>query len=83
MSAVTVFQRAVLEFANLYNDWKIFRAGTKVCPSYASSCAIFNSLNFMVNYNNASADIAESQTADVILKMTIKLNELNILQLEP
>ena len=51
---------------------------TKVRPSYDQSCAIFSSFNFMVIYNLASADIAESQ---LMLKMTIKLKELKIAQL--
>ena len=46
-------------------------------PSYDPSCAIFSSFNFMVIFNIASADIAESQ----LLKVTMKLKELKIAQL--
>ena len=47
----------------------------KVLLSYDLNCVIFSSFNFMVIFNIASADIAESQ------KMNLKLKELKIAQL--
>ena len=44
---------------------------TTVSPSYDPSCAIFSSFNFMVIFNIASADIAESQTYFMVLTQKV------------
>ena len=53
----------------------------KVHTKYDPSCVMFSSLNFMVIFNIASADFV-MMSADAILKMTIKLSQLKIEQLE-